>query len=126
MIKKLLLLLTFVVVLTAPLSAQHFFLPLSNESMQKFDPWLNRVDATTHTSVKPYIARDLYRDTPYDSLTNYTLRDKKFNHTWVGRKLFSEHLLQVKDDDVVIHLDPAIELSGGQDLAADTSSNFLM
>jgi hypothetical protein len=126
MIKKLLLLLTFVVVLTAPLSAQHFFLPLSNESMLKFDPWLNRVDATTHTSVKPYIARDLYRDTPYDSLTNYPLKDKRFNHTWAGRKLFSEHLLQVKDDDVVIHVDPAIELSGGQDLAADTSNNFLM
>jgi hypothetical protein len=114
-----------IMLLAHQLSAQHFFLPLSNETMQKYDPWLNRVDATTHTSVKPYLSKDLYRDTPFDSLNNYTLRDKKFNRTWLGRKLFSEHLLQVKDDDVVLHLDPAIELSGGADFA-DSSGNFLM
>jgi hypothetical protein len=125
MIKKLLLLL-LAFYISLPVHAQHFFLPLSNEAMQKFDPWLNRVDATTHTSVKPYLSKDLYRDTPYDSLTNVTLKDKPFNHTWLGRKLFSEHLLQVKDDDVVIHLDPAFELSGGRDLAADSNGNFTM
>lgn len=124
MIKKILFLLFTISFTTA--SAQHFFLPLSNETMLKFDPWLNRVGATTHTSVKPYLAKDLYRDTPYDSLTTYVLPDKKFYKTWVGRKLFSEHFLRVKDDDVIIHLDPAFELSGGKDLSSDTAGSFSM
>ncbi|MEP7264768.1 MAG: hypothetical protein ABI772_09725 [Bacteroidota bacterium] len=125
MIKKLLILVT-ITISAQYAGAQHFFLPLSNETMQKYDPWLNRVDATTHTSIKPYLAKDLYRDTPYDSLTNYTLKDTKFNHRWIGRKLFSEHFLQVKEDDVTIHVDPAFEVSGGRDLAADSSANFFI
>ncbi len=122
MIRKLLLLLFLCSM--QHVQAQHFFLPLSNETMQKYDPWLNKVSSTTHTSVKPFLAKDLYRDTPYDSLANYTLKDTRFNKRWIGRKLFSEHFLQVKEDDVTLHVDPAFEFSAGRDLAADTSQNF--
>lgn len=108
------------------LHAQHFFLPLSNDMQLKYDPWLNRVGATTHTSVKPYMSKDLYRDTPYDSINNIQIRDTKFNKTWLGRKLFKEHLLQVEEDDYKIYLDPAFELSAGRDLAADSKNNFMM
>jgi hypothetical protein len=125
MIKKILLIIV-ISIIAIPVDAQHFFLPLSNEAEQQFNPWLNRVSSTTHTSVKPFMAKDLYRDTPYDSITNYTLKDNKFNRSWFGRKLSSEHLLQVKEDDVTLFLDPAVELSGGHDFAADTSTNFLM
>lgn len=124
MIRKLLLLLFLCSM--HQVHAQHFFLPLNNETMQKYEPWLNTVSSTTHTSVKPYLAKDLYRDTPYDSLTNYQLKDTRFNKRWIGRKLFSEHFLQVKEDDVTLHVDPAFELSGGRDLAADSSQNFLI
>ena len=106
--------------------AQHFFLPLSNDVQLKYEPWLNRVQSTTHTSVKPYLAKDLYRETPYDSLNTVQLKDKKFNSRWLGRKLFKEHLVQIEEDDYKIYLDPAFQLSGGRDFAADSNNNFLM
>ena len=126
MIKNLPVSLLLFFCLSPKAEAQHFFLPLSNDFQLKYDPWLNHVESTTHTSVKPYLSKDLYRDTPYDSLNKVELRDKKFNSTWLGRKLFKEHLLQVEEDDFKIYLDPAFELSGGRDFAADSNNNFMM
>ncbi len=126
MIKKIFLLCFIIMCSILHLEAQHFFLPLSNDLQLRYEPSFNSVSSTTHTSVKPYLAKDLYRDTPYDSLNNVVLRDNKFNKTWLGRKLYKEHLLQVEEDDVKIYLDPAFELSGGRDLAADSNNNFLM
>ena len=126
MIKFLLALWVFTCCFIFQLPAQHFFLPLSNEIQLNYEPYLNSVASTAHTSIKPYLGKDLREFTPFDSLNKVALRDSKFNKTWLGRKLFKEHLLQVEEDDYKIYLDPAFELSGGQDLAAEKDKNFLM
>ena len=126
MIKKIVFLFVAGMCVFLQADGQHFFLPLSNDLQLRYEPSLNSVSSTTHTSVKPYLAKDLYRDTPFDSLNNVVLRDNKFNKTWLGRKLYKEHLLQVEEDDVKIYLDPAFELSGGRDMAADSNNNFMM
>ena len=126
MTKSLLTFVVLIVCLTFQLQAQHFFLPLSNDVQLLYEPSLNRISSSAHTSVKPYLGKDLREFTPYDSLNKVILRDVKFNKTWLGRKLFKEHLLQVEEDDYKIYLDPAFELSAGYDLAADKNKNFLM
>ena len=112
--------------------SQSAFIPLSNEVEQPFAKDLNRVGNGVHTSFKPYLRSDVVRasmntseeEIPedsdygklYDSLIRHNVRlEKKFNKTWVGRKIFTEQLLQVEEDDFRLYLDPATELTIGKD-----------
>src|SRR5262245_5387748 len=77
------------------INAQHFYLPLNNEYMNRYDSSLYRVGSTVHTSVKPYISNEVAEVTSLDSLEAFKIKDKKFNNSLVGRKLFKEHLVRV-------------------------------
>ncbi|CAN5480354.1 hypothetical protein BH11BAC2_BH11BAC2_16950 [soil metagenome] len=100
-------------------TAQNAFIPLSNEMEQQYQPFLNRVGNETHTSLKPFLLKDLQADTPFDSLNTPEIRDTKFSRTLVGRKLFREHLLFVEKDDYKLYLDPVLEFAAGKDQDAD-------
>ncbi len=100
--------------ITSDLIAQHFYLPLNNEIMSRYDSSLYRVGSQFHTSIKPYISNEIEAETPIDSLPAYTIKDNKFNNTRVGRKLFKEHLIQVREDDYYLFGDINFEFDGGQ------------
>ncbi|MBL7923830.1 MAG: hypothetical protein JNL88_06500, partial [Bacteroidia bacterium] len=120
-------------------SAQSAFIPLSNTVEQPFYHDLNRVGNNLHTSFKPFLRSDVVdamvpppEDSAalaaidygrrYDSLISIPLRqEKKFNRTLVGRKIFSEHLLQVEEKDFRLYLDPVFEFTGGLDQNSDSS-----
>ncbi len=112
----LLLLMAFVVKQS---NGQEYFLPLSNRMNLRYEPFLQQVNSNAHTSLKPWLSKDLVANTPFDSLTTPILKDKRFNKTLVGRKLFKEHLIQVKDDDVYLHVDYVCEHSAGKDFEED-------
>lgn len=97
------------------LSAQSAFIPLSNELEQRYDPYLNHVGVGFHTSLKPYLLKDIKEVTPYDSLNTLPLKQNYFTKSWVGRKLLSEHLFKLEKDDYKIYLDPVFEFTGGDD-----------
>ena len=92
--------------------AQNAFLPLSNPVQQIYDPYINRVSSEMHTSVKPYLLKDVQAYSPYDTLNRPVIRDTKFTQSLVGRKLFREHLLSLEQDDYKIYVDPVFEFSG--------------
>ena len=85
-------------------NAQTGFLPLSNTEEQKFQGGLNTLSSKAHTSMKPFLIRDLTENTAYDSLQKPTIKDCKFSNTLFGRKLFKEHLLKVEEDDYKLYL----------------------
>ena len=120
-------------------NAQSAFIPLSNEVEQSFVRDMNRVGNGIHTSFKPYLRSDIVRASMstsektnfeeidngkvYDSLIRYNVRsDRKFNQRWIGRKLFTEHLVQVEEEDFRLYLDPVFEFAGGQD--QENNRNF--
>lgn len=120
-------------------NAQSAFIPLSNEVEQSFVRDMNRVGNGVHTSFKPYLRSDVVRASmsaseevdleevdngkAYDSLIRYQVRaDRKFNQRWIGRKLFTEHLVQVEEEDFRLYLDPVFEFAGGQD--QENNRNF--
>lgn len=125
---------------TVAARSQSAFIPLSNSVEQQFGRDLNRVGNGVHTSFKPYMRSDIVdaalfiNDTLlpedrapvdngrlYDSLISLPVNtSKKFNNTWLGRKLFSEHLLQVDQHDYRIYLDPVFEFAGGLDQGNDS------
>lgn len=110
------LLITFI---STKVHSQGAFLPLSNEVENVYAPWLNRVGTDVHTSVKPILTSDVISSTPYDSLNEPQIKDSKFSRTLVGRKLYREHLFQVKEDDFILNLDPVFEFTAGQDSEND-------
>src|SRR6187549_327639 len=79
--------------------AQHYYLPLNNEYMTRYDSSLYRVGSLIHTSVKPFISNEVEEVTPIDTLEALKMKDTKFMNSLVGRKLFRQHLVQVRDDD---------------------------
>jgi len=97
------------------LSAQNTFIPLSNAVEILYDPYINKVGSTIHTSGKPLLLKDVQTESPFDSLNTSIVKDTKFTNSLVGRKIFREHLLSVEQEDFKIYLDPVMEFSGGQD-----------
>ncbi len=91
------------------LRAQEHYLPLGNEVNLRYAPWLYSLESDMHTAVRPYLSSEVKRNAPMDSIDAMPVKDCAFTRSWAGRKLLSEHLLQVTGDDFTLHLDPAFE-----------------
>lgn len=100
--------------------SQQYYIPLATDFNSRYEPFLDSVGSRMHTSLKPYLANEVRADAPFDSLNTRMLSDKKFNKTWLGRKLFSEHLLEVKRADFELSADPVLDLKLGNDFSTKT------
>jgi hypothetical protein len=103
-------------------AAQNAFLPLSNPVEQLYEPYIHKLSSDMHTSVKPYLLKDVIANSPYDSINTPQVNDSKFSRSLFGRKLLKEHLLSVEEEDYKLFLDPVFEFSAGQD--QDYSRNY--
>lgn len=109
--------------LSMPGMAQHYYLPLNHEYMSRQDSLLQKVGVPFHTSVKPYNTTEMKQAVVVDSISRYRLRDNRFRRTLVGRKIFNEHLLQVREEDYFLYGDINFEFNGGQSMETDTTKN---
>lgn len=100
--------------------SQPGFVPLSNDWTIRYEPWMQKVGAAAHTSVKPYLWAEVIREAPRDSIDNSFRRPEEgFYRTLAGRKIFNENLLRVREDDLFLFLDPVFNLSAGKDRESD-------
>lgn len=124
-----------ITLLPGTLLAQSAFLPLSRQVESEYEHRFNRPGNNLHTSFKPWLTRDAADANAFSgdstSLRNLSLFESgricdsialdpvvpvtRFGRTLVGRKLLSEHLLQVQEKDVHLYVDPLLEFSGGRD-----------
>jgi len=116
-------LLFVVLIISIPSSgqAQSTFQPYSYHFYQK----LNRVqyswDTRQHTAVKPLII-DTVMQPLYDSVMNSGIKDRS---TWVGRKIWNEHLIDVQGDDFVFYADFIPDFQVGRDFVGSGKSTWL-
>ena len=95
--------------------AQAQYQPYSYQFYQKFNEDLYSTQTRIHTALKPFIIDgDLKRK--YDSLMNLGV-DTTQHHSWAHRKLFNEHLIQVKGADYNFYADYLPDLVIGKDLS---------
>ncbi len=87
-------------------------IPYSFRQYQKLNRSLYSIDSRFHTSLKPVIGDDSLLVKQLDSL----LSSPKTYTTWVGRKLFSEHLVEVKKKDFNFYLDFLPDFLIGRDI----------
>jgi hypothetical protein len=95
--------------------AQAQYQPYTYQFYQKFNEDLYSTKTRIHTSLKPFIIDgDLKHK--YDSLMNVGV-DTTIHHSWVHRKLFNEHLIDVKAPDYNFYADYLPDLTIGKDFS---------
>src|SRR5438552_950125 len=101
--------------------AQDFFTPLNHELNTRYDEFLARKDVKFIPTERNYRADELREYIPFDSLESdmakhYYPRWRKEKHSWVNRKIFSEHFIEVNDSAERFHLtvDPLFDVKVGR------------
>lgn len=87
-------------------------IPFTHEAYSYYDYYMGLGGTESHTAVKPYAYKEVNR---YLNLDGQVLALQTGSKTWLGRKLFNEHLVQVKDEDFWFDADFMVDLSLGKD-----------
>ncbi|MFD2874542.1 gliding motility protein RemB [Mucilaginibacter ximonensis] len=95
--------------------AQATYQPYSYQFYQKFNEELYSTKTRIHTALKSYII-DSNLQRKYDSLMNYGV-DTSRRHSWLYRKIFNEHLFDVKQKDFTFFGDFMPDLVIGRDFS---------
>ena len=86
-----------------------------------FDRQVNLVGTNSHTASKPYL---------YNTVSNYydfnaqQSKLKKDASSWIGRKLWNEHLVTVKGKNYWFVLDPILDLQLGKNTGGEVDNTY--
>ncbi|TXE06363.1 gliding motility protein RemB [Seonamhaeicola algicola] len=86
----------------------------------KFDRAINIVGANSHTASKPFLYSDVSQYYNFEEAEN---KLKKQAKTWVGKKLFNEHLVQLQGENYWFTIDPVFDLQVGNDSEGGNTYN---
>ena len=75
-----------------------------------------------HTGSKPYLYKDVNQFINLDSIKNKFLKSAK--KTWVGKKVWNEHLLAIQEKDYWFNLDVLFDVQLGKDNSNDVSFTY--
>ncbi|TCD01968.1 gliding motility protein RemB [Pedobacter frigidisoli] len=110
--KKLILFLFLVVAITK-LNAQAVYQPYSYHFYQKLSGEIYNPNTRFHSSLKPFFIDDSLIVNKSDSLLNMGADSSR--KSWGARKLFQEHLLDVRKDDFTVYADFLPDFQIGRD-----------
>ena len=96
-------------------------IPFSHENYSRFERATNLIGTNSHTASKPFIYEDISAYYDFEA-ENEAL--KKETQSWVGKKLWNEHLVQLQGEDYWFTVDPIFDLQAGKDTDADFSNTF--
>jgi len=102
--------------------AQTDYLPYSYQFYQKLNSTLYSTNTEEHTSLKPFFSDDTLLKQRYDSLMNYGTDGKQ--HSWGYRKLFNEHLIDVKNSNSTFYADLLPDFEIGRDVLGNKTTNL--
>jgi len=96
--------------------AQSVYLPYAYQFYQKLDSGVYSNQSRFHSSMKPFLVDDPVISNQYQSLMNAGV-DSVGKRSWVHRKLFDEHLLDVKNKDFTAYVDYLPDVTLGRDFS---------
>ncbi|NNF82016.1 MAG: gliding motility protein RemB, partial [Flavobacteriaceae bacterium] len=96
-------------------------IPFTHSAYSRFDRSMNLVGTNSHTAAKPFVYADVskYHDFAKE---NETLL--KGSDSWWSRKLWDEHLVQLKGKDYWFTIDPIFDFSVGKNTDSDHDGTF--
>ena len=101
--------------------ASQLNVPFTHAYYARFDDEMNAIGANSHTAAKPFLYADVAKY--YDIKAEKESLVKKTD-SWLGRKLYNEHLVQVQGKDYWFTVDPILDLQVGKDTEANFSSSW--
>lgn len=96
-------------------------IPFSHENYSKFDRATNLIGTNSHTASKPFIYEDV---SAYHDFNSENAALKKEKQTWLGKKVWNEHLVQLQGKEYWFTVDPIFDLQAGKDTDASFGSTF--
>jgi len=99
--------------------AQAVLLPYSYQLDQKFNSSIYSVNNSFHTSLKPFLIDSTLTPT-YNAIMQRGVDSSR--KSWVSRKIFNEHLFDVKTKEYTFYGDYLPDLEVGQDIAHKTNT----
>ncbi|WP_431157415.1 gliding motility protein RemB [Winogradskyella poriferorum] len=95
--------------------------PFTHSFYARFDDEMNAIGTNSHTAAKPFLYTDVAK---YYDIKADKERLVKETDSWLGRKLYNEHLVAVQGKDYWFTIDPILDLQVGKDTEADFSSTW--
>jgi hypothetical protein len=96
-------------------------IPFSHSYYARFDDEMNAIGTNSHTAAKPFLYSDVNR---YYDIEAEKESLAKETDSWLGRKLYNEHLVEVQGKDYWFTADPILDLQVGRDDEADFHSTW--
>lgn len=111
-------LITFIALLIyAPSAlAQVQYQPYSYQFYQKYNDSVYSTKNRFHTSIKPFLIDDTVLYAKYKALISYGIDTVNYR-SWVHRKLFNEHLIDIKRPEYTFFADYLPDLTIGRDIS---------
>jgi hypothetical protein len=103
-----------VLVFTTIFASAQQIIPYSHYQYQKLNKSLYSLDTRFHTSLKPVIGDDTGITKQLDSLM--AIDADRPRNSWLGRKLFNEHLVEINNEDFNVYLDFLPDFQIGRDI----------
>ncbi|MUP44509.1 gliding motility protein RemB [Gramella sp. BOM4] len=97
---------------TSPRYTSQINIPFSHEFYSRFDQAFNRVGTNSHSASKPLLFQEVNRYYDFEEHRDELLQDR---NTWVGRKLWNEHLFRFQTDDYWFTVDAGFDLQIGKE-----------
>ncbi len=91
-------------------------IPFSHERYNRFDAEMNQIGTNTHTASKPYLYNEVGRYFDFDEEREEMRRNTT---TWLGRKIWNEHLVTFQGDNYWFTGDVVMDLQLGKDFQSD-------
>ncbi|HYK76767.1 MAG TPA: gliding motility protein RemB [Daejeonella sp.] len=104
--------------ISSQLTAQSIYQPYSYQFYQKLNSTVYSTKYRIHTAVKPYLVDDSLLVHAYDSLIN--LQVDTARKGWILKKLFDQHLFELKGNNYTFYADVLPDFQIGHDQSART------
>lgn len=96
-------------------------IPFTHSDYSRFDRNMNLIGTNSHTASKPFVYEEVAKYYDFDAENKKLLKD---TDTWVGRKLWNEHLVQLQGKAYWFTIDPILDLQVGKDTYADFNTTY--
>lgn len=102
--------------------AQHSSLLFDRFNYTLFEKETHQPGTNFHSAMKPFNGSQLKAVVDPDTASGVEIGKAKFYGTRVGRKLFSEHFIQIDSSKFKIFIDPLFEFSTGRDAYSNSNT----
>jgi len=119
--RKKILFIAVLFLIKTSVQAQAVYLPYAYQFYQKLDSSVYSNQSRFHSSMKPFLVDDPLISQQYQSLMNAGV-DSIGKRSWVHRKLFDEHLINIKEKDFTAFIDYLPDLTIGREFSNSTTT----